>query len=87
MTIRDSHVVHAHDILGEIPLETLAAGLVQAIEEAKAEGIVDPSSDPAVQVFGAFIAFHTHADVSTVGGYYELIERCRERHETTRMMQ
>lgn len=87
MTTRDSHVLHAHEILGEIPLKALAAGLVQAIDEAEAEGVVDPSRDPAVLVFGAFIAFATHADVSTVGGYNQLIEDCRERFEQPRTMQ
>lgn len=87
MNSRDSHVVHAHEILGEVPLKTLAQGLVDAIEEAEAEGISDPSRDPAVLVFGAFIAFHTHADVSTVGGYMQLIDVCRERFESPRAMQ
>lgn len=87
MTVRDSNVVHAHEILGEVPLKTLAQGLVDAIDEAEAEGIQDPSRDPAVLVFGAFIAFHTHADVSTVGGYQDLIEACRQRYETPRTMQ
>lgn len=81
MNTRDSHVVHAHEILGEVPLKTLAEGLVKAIEEAEASGSPDPSRDPAVMVFGAFIAFHTHADIMSVGGYYELIDACRERYE------
>ena len=87
MTIRDSHVLHAHEILGEVPLKALAEGLVQAIEEAEVDGVPDPSRDPAVLVFGAFIAFATHADVSTVGGYNQLIEHCRERYEQPRTMQ
>lgn len=87
MNTRDSHVLHAHEILGEVPLKALAEGLVQAIEEAEAEGVTDPSRDPAVLIFGAFIAFHTHADVSTVGGYHQLIEHCRERFEQPKTMQ
>lgn len=85
--VRDSNVVHAHEILGEIPLKTLAQGLVDAISEAEVDGVEDPSRDPAVLVFGAFIAFHTHADVSTVKGYQDLIELCRLRHEQPRTMQ
>lgn len=87
MSTRDSNVIHACEILGEIPLRALAEGLVQALDEAEADGVENPASDPAVQVFGAFIAFHTHADVSTVGGYLEKIEQCRERYETPRTMQ
>lgn len=87
MNVRDSNVIHAHEILGQIPLKALAEGLVSAIEEAEVDGVADPSRDPAVLVFGAFIAFHTHADVSTVAGYHELIEQCRERYETPRTMQ
>lgn len=87
MNVRDSNVIHAHEILGEVPLKALAQGLVDALEEAEVDGVSDPSRDPAVLVFGAFIAFHTHADVSTVGGYHDLIEMCRERYETPRTMQ
>lgn len=87
MTIRDSHVIHAHEILGEVPLRTLAQGLIDALDEAEIDGVIDPSLDPAVLVFGAFIAFHTHADVSTVGGYNDLIEQCRARYEAPRTMQ
>lgn len=87
MNVRDSNVVHAHEIFGEIPLKALALGLVQALEEAEIDGVEDPSRDPAVLVFGAFIAFHTHADVSTIGGYLDKIEECRERYETARTMQ
>lgn len=87
MNTRDSNVVHAHEILGEIPLRALAQGLVDAIDEAVVDGVTDPSRDPAVLVFGAFIAFHTHADVSTVGGYMGLIEECHARYEQPRTMQ
>lgn len=87
MNTRDSNVIHAHEILGEVPLKALAQGLVDAIAEAEVDGVEDPSRDPAVLVFGAFIAFHTHADVSTVGGYHDLIETCRQRYEQPRTMQ
>lgn len=87
MNVRDSNVIHAHEILGEVPLKALAQGLVDAIAEAEVDGVRDPSRDPAVLVFGAFIAFHTHADVSTVGGYNKLIEQCRIRYEAPRTVQ
>lgn len=80
MSVRDSNVLHVSEILGEVPFKALAYGLVQAIEESEVEGIEDPSSDPAVMLFGAFIAFHTHVDANTVKGYRDQIEACRERH-------
>jgi hypothetical protein len=87
MAVRDSHVLHISEILGEVPFGMLAQGLVEAIIEAETEGIPDPSNDPAVMLFGAFIAFHTHADVNTVLGYKKLIELCRVRHETPQVPQ
>lgn len=86
MTQRDSHVVHAHEILGYVPLKVLAEGLVAAINESEAEG-VEPDRDPAVMLFGAFIAFHTHADVMHVRGYHDLIEQCQERHDRKEQIQ
>lgn len=87
MAVRDSHVLHVSEILGEVPFGMLAQGLVDAIVEAECEGVEDPSRDPAVMVFGAFIAFHTHVDVNTRKGYLTLIEMCRERHEATQVLQ
>jgi len=87
MSARDSHVLHLSEILGEVPFPMLAHGLVDAVVEAQVEGIDDPSRDPAVMLFGAFIAFHTHVDVNTVSGYNRLIELCRERYEATQVMQ
>ena len=59
-------------------LPKLAHGLVRAIEAAEAEGEA-PEQDPAVCVIGAFIAFHTHADVNSVKGYNNLLSLCEQR--------
>jgi hypothetical protein len=87
MSMRDSHVLHAVNILGEISLRTLAQGLLDAVIETEAEGITDPGRDPAVMAFGAFIAFHTHCDVATASNYLDAIERCAERHAQPVVMQ
>jgi hypothetical protein len=42
--------------------------LLAAIDEVEAEG-GQPDVDPAVLVLGAFVAFHTHADVNTTVGF------------------
>ena len=42
---------------------------------------LDPLQDPAVLVMGAFIAFHTNADVNSYGGYRRLIQRCADRDQ------
>lgn len=47
------------------------------LEEAE----LDPLQDPAVLVMGAFIAFHTNADVNSYGGYRRLIQRCADRDQ------
>lgn len=47
------------------------------LEEAQ----LDPLQDPAVLVMGAFIAFHTNADVNSYGGYRRLIQRCADRDQ------
>lgn len=59
-------------------LPSLAAELVKAIEAAKAEGEL-PQEDPAVLVLGAFISFHTHADVNSALGYRRLLSLCEDR--------
>ena len=35
--------------------------------------------DPAVLILGSFIAFHTHSDINTVGGYKQLLDMCATR--------
>lgn len=55
-----------------------AATLVEAIDDVVLEG-GRPEDDPAVLLLGAFVAFHTHADINTVGGYHQLIEICHAR--------
>jgi hypothetical protein len=87
MSMRDSHVLHAVDILGDIPLRTLAQGLVDACDEAEAEGIADVGKDPAVSVFGAFIAFHTHCDLMSPSDYRAAVDKCIERHNSPQIVQ
>jgi hypothetical protein len=87
VTIRDSHVLHAVDIMGEIPLRTLAQGLHNAVLEAEAEGVLDVGRDPAVMALGAFIAFHTHVDVATPSDYRTAVEACAERFNQPQVMQ
>lgn len=57
-------------------LSTISRMLVEAIEEVEAEGGA-PEQDPAVLVLGTFVAFHTHADVNTTGGFHKLLDLCR----------
>lgn len=56
-------------------LPWLATNLVEAIADVTLEGGT-PATDPAVLLLGSFIAFHTHADVNTAGGYRKLIDLC-----------
>lgn len=81
MRVRDSNVIHLSEVVGDVPFKMVAQGLLDAINEAEVEGIADPSRDPAVMLFGAYVAFHTHVDVNTVRGYHEQLELCRERQE------
>lgn len=60
------------------PLPALTKGLAQAVEEAIADG-ENPDACPAVMLLGAFVAFRTHADMNTVGGYRRLIDLCQDR--------
>lgn len=60
------------------PLRAVAEGLNYAVKEAEEAG-VNPSDDPAVLLLGAFVAFRTHADVNTVGGYRRLMALCEDR--------
>lgn len=57
------------------PLLAIAREFTQAVEQVMAEGN-DPVQDPAVLVLGSYIAFHTHADVNTFGGYKRLLSMC-----------
>lgn len=57
-------------------LQSIVVKLNDAVTEAVADGI-EPVNDPAVLLLGAFVAFHTHADVNTVGGYRRLIGLCQ----------
>ena len=59
-------------------LRTVAQALVEAIEEAEAEG-QRAEEDPAVLAIGAFVAFHTHSDVNSVRGFNHLLELSRNR--------
>ncbi len=44
--------------------------------EASGHSAVD---DPAVLLLGAYISFHTHSDINTVGGYKRLVRLCEDR--------
>lgn len=59
-------------------LPAITRMLLEAIDEIEAEG-GKPDLDPAVLVFGAFIAFHTHADVNTTLGFHKLLDLCQTR--------
>lgn len=63
-----------------VEMSVLSAGFSEAVGDAIADG-VSPDNDPAVLLYGAFIAFRTHADVNTVGGYKKLIELCHQQIE------
>lgn len=60
------------------PLAEIARAFALAVEQTIAEG-EDAGNDPAVLVLGAYIAFHTHADVATAQGYYRLLALCEQR--------
>lgn len=82
MKARDFNALTAVTEPELVTLPYLAARFSEAVEEAQDEGLADPSRDPAVMLFGALIAFHTHADVNSVNGFHQLIELCRERYHT-----
>ena len=69
------HALQAATSPGAPTLPWVATSLAQAVDEVVLEG-GEPVNDPAVLLLGAFVAFHTHADVNTVGGYHKLIELC-----------
>ena len=73
---RFMHAIAVSEQSFELP--ELAAIFADAVDEAAEEG-VDPTSDPAVLLVGAFISFHTHSDINTVGGYHRLLAMCAER--------
>lgn len=60
-------------------LEIIAGGLLDAVREVKAEGL-KPEGDPAVMLYGARIAFVTHADMATEHMYRQLVDVCEARH-------
>lgn len=74
-----------HESAGRADLLTAVVGMYEAIVECEAEGVEDPSRDPAVMLFGAHVAFLTHFDVNTVQGYSSLLEQCavREKYPET----
>lgn len=74
---RFEYVLKAASAPHEQPLIQLAAAFMLAIEQTLIEQ-VEPTNDPAVLILGAYIAFHTHADVNTSNGYHELLTRCAE---------
>ena len=59
----------------------LATTLSLPVFAAPETYVIDPLQDPAVLVMGAFIAFHTNADVNSYGGYRCLIQRCADRDQ------
>lgn len=67
---------------GQQPLLALAKNFARAVEETEVEGL-NPMNDPAVLILGSFIAFQTHADVNTRGGYEKLIAMCHDRLNAT----
>lgn len=60
-------------------LEGVATRLLQAVREAKAEGVNQPEDDPAVMLLGVRVAFMTHADIGTTSMYRQLIDLCDAR--------
>lgn len=87
MSLRDLNVRMLDIAGGQVELHDAVLGLYQAILECHTEGIVDPSRDPAVMLFGAHIGFLTHSDVLTLGGYSEMLEACADRERTPKVMQ
>lgn len=79
---RFEYVLHASKAPQSPTLIDLARNFTHAVEQTVAEG-EQPSLDPAVLALGAFIAFHTHADVNSVAGYNRLIQLCEQRATLT----
>lgn len=75
---RFQYVIAASEAPHQVPLIDLARVLVQALEQNEALG-TDAYADPAVRILGAYIAFHTHADVDTAQGYKHLLAMCEKR--------
>lgn len=75
---RFEYVLSASPAPQDLPLIQLAAAFMLAVEQTVAEQL-DPHTDPAVMILGAYIAFQTHADVNTQDGYYKLLEQCQTR--------
>jgi len=68
------------------PLEAIASGFKDAVDQVLAEG-GELQSDPAVIVLGSFIAFHVHADVNTATGYNTLLASCEQRLINSHLLQ
>ena len=79
-------VVQASTAPEQVPLLDLARMLVHTLEQNEAEGS-DPSQDPATLILGAYIAFHTHADVSSRSGYRDLLDYCHLLAENPKVTQ
>ena len=60
------------------PLRDLVQVLSETLAQVEERDEV-PQNDPAVLILGSFIAFHTHSDINTVGGYKRLLDMCEQR--------
>jgi hypothetical protein len=74
---RFEYVLNAAHAPQDATLLSLAQALVDAVEQNVALD-TDPTNDPSVLILGAYIAFHTHADVNTAGGYHKLLSLCEQ---------
>lgn len=82
--IRDHIVLSMLGMPAPPPLCQVAVGLYNAVKECEHEQ-TDPETDPAVLLYGVLVAFGTHADVNSVGGYQRLVQMCEARTETSRV--
>lgn len=82
---RFEYVLEAAFAPQEKPLRELVRQLSIAVEQVEAEG-EHPTKDPAVLILGAYVAFHTHADVNTASGYHRMLEMCAARAEEARSL-
>jgi len=83
---RFEYVIQTSVAPGQEPLINITAALMLALVQLYAENL-DPLQDPAVLILGAYIAFHTHADVNTNVGYRKLLEQCNDRIHNAPVMQ
>jgi nitrate reductase alpha subunit len=75
---RYEYVLNAAHAPQEEPLVNLARAFAEAVEQNIALD-ADPTNDPSVLILGAYIAFRTHADVNTRGGYHKLLSMCEQK--------